>query len=196
MKRYFLFVAVFAALALPAHAEDLDQIFKKVNEYVAAKNYPKAIEELGWAQKEIEKMNGEQLKSYFPEEIIGYKGQPFKVNSAMGLTNLERTYQNAAGQVKVSITGTGQAGAMGGIAAIGRMAAMMGNQPGMDSFRIDGLTATLKESSHRAELSVFLDSGSILKLESNKKEIAGDLRKIAEGLKVGEIDKYLKGAAG
>jgi hypothetical protein len=44
-----LIAASLASLPLcqPALAEDINEVFKKVNEYVQQKNYPKAMEELG-----------------------------------------------------------------------------------------------------------------------------------------------------
>ena len=34
-------------LSQPALAEDINEVFKKVNEYVQQKNYPKAMEDVG-----------------------------------------------------------------------------------------------------------------------------------------------------
>ncbi|MCB0321803.1 MAG: hypothetical protein KDD60_12825, partial [Bdellovibrionales bacterium] len=75
------------------HAEDINELFKKVQDYVSKKNYTKALEELAWARKEIEKLHNSGLQAYFPEELDGLKGSEFEVSSALGLTNVERQYK-------------------------------------------------------------------------------------------------------
>jgi hypothetical protein len=138
------------------------------------------------------------MTSFLPDELAGYSASGAEANSAMGITNIERKYTKGSEKVKVSITNMGGAGGAGGIAAIGRMAALMGNQPGMDSFRIQGKTATLqqRQGSNRAELSVYLDSGAMLKLESSNLADSGVLKKMVEELKVSDLDNYLRGMAG
>jgi hypothetical protein len=201
MKRTLL--AIIAAVVLPAtsvkicRADDLEPMFKKVTDLVAAKNYTKALEELSWAKKEIEKMNAEKLKSFLPDTLAGYTGGKVESNNALGMLNLERSYSNGTGQFKLSLTGGagGNAAGFGDLAAIGRMAAMMGNQGGQDTFRIGGRTATLeaRDDSKGGELTVFLDSGSILKLEGNNIGGTQTLRDAANALKLDDLDNYLKG---
>ncbi len=178
--------------------EDLNKIFSKVNEYIEAKNYPKAMEELAWAKNEISKMHNEQLKTYLPDELAGFKGDEVKVSQALGMNNLERNYKSGNASVKVSLMGGSKGSAMaGGLANIGRMAAMMGGQAGQEAIRIDGKTATMNTQGSRTELSVFLDSGSILKLETRKANDAAktQLKKMAEEMKLSSLDKYLAGTA-
>ncbi len=180
-------------------AEDINAIFSKVNELVKAQNYTKALEELGWAKKEIEKMNSQRLTSFFPDSLAGYTGGQTKNNSALGLTQLEKVYNKGETSVTLTLTGsTGGAGAnsgLGGIAAFGQMAAMM-NQggEGQETFRLAGKTATLVQEpgSDQAELTVFLD-GAMLKLEMNGGAKAEDLKAMANGLKLEDLYTYLKG---
>lgn len=182
-------------------AEDLNQIFKKVNELIASKNYPKALEELGWAKKEIEKQHLNQLRSYLPDELAGFSGQKFESNSALGFTAIERTYQKSGdpAQIKVSLSGGsgGTEAAFGNLAALGKMAAMMGGEGGQETIRVAGRTATLKadEGSNSAELTVFLDSGSVLKFEMDNGSKVETLKSLAEAVKINDLDTYLKGQA-
>lgn len=196
MKR-ILIAALALSLFLPAvsQAEDINEIFKKVNEYVESKNYTKALEELNWAKKEIEKLRNEGIKTYFPDQVEGLTGQKFDVSSALGMTNLERRYAGGSTSVVVSLVGGGKTGAFGGLAGLGKMAAMMQQGQGIDSFRIDGLTASLDESGTNPELSVFLDSGSILKIEGTRGADGEKLKSIAKEIDLGGLDTYLKGAA-
>lgn len=191
---------VFFTQISSAAAEDINEIFKRVNQFVQAKNYSKALEELGWAKKEIEKLNSKQLESFFPESLNGFKGQQISSSNALGITNIERLYKkDESTSFKVSLTGGGGPGGlpggMGGLAAFGKMAAMMGNE-GTDTVRISGKTAQLEEhqDQKRADLTIFLDSGSILKLEGTNLD-GGALRQLAEALKLGDLDTYLKGGA-
>ena len=88
MKRLAIATFVVLCLSNSAVAEELDTIFKKVNEYVAAQNYPKAIEELQWANKELEKKHNEKLGTLFPQELVGFKGDKLKAQAAMGFSTV------------------------------------------------------------------------------------------------------------
>ncbi len=199
--QFVLFAAISIFLfAAGAAAEDLNENFKKVSEYTAAGNYPKALEELDWARKEIEKLHLKKLSSILPDNVAGFSGQPAKTQAAMGITTIEKTYTGKGQKVQVSLTGsTGRsAGGFGGLAAMGQMAAMMGGTgTGTDTVRISGRTAMLEseEGSNRAELTVFMDGGLVLKLENQQSNDTQALRAIAEGLKLDEIESYLKGSA-
>ncbi len=195
------FTVLAAALTLPTSslAEELDAIFSRVNGFVAEKNYSKAIEELGWARKELEKLNSQRLQTFFPEQLGDYKGGKIEMSGAMGFTNIERTYSNAGSSVTVSLTGqSGSGGAgLGNLAALGKMAAMFGQQAGQDTLRINGRTAMLNkmEGSSSADLTIFLDAGSVLKLEDQNNKDASTLRALAEKLDIDGLEKYLKGNA-
>lgn len=194
MKRFGYYALALLLTSSPALAEDLEKIFAKVNEYVKAENYSKAIQELGWAQKELEKLNNEKLGKLLPAEILGFKGGKLKVSSALGFSNLERQYQNGKKRITLSITGSGGGGGLAGLAALGKMGAMMGAQPGVETLRIDGRTANLNTNRKNAELMVFLESGSMLKLEeSNIGDEGKTLKAAAEALQVSKIDSYLQG---
>jgi hypothetical protein len=194
-----LVVASLASLLVcqPAIAEDINDVFKKVNEYVQQKNYPKAMEELGWAQKELEKMHQERLAELLPSEVNGFKGGETQVQQMMGFSNIEREYTDGDKNVRVAITGTGGTEGMGGLAGIAKMGMMMGGtQAGKDQFRIAGRTASLDTTSGSPELTVFLESGSVLQLSTGDGVDGPALKKFAEGLKIADLDSYLKGSKG
>jgi hypothetical protein len=175
-------------------AEDVNEIFKKVNGYITEQNYPKALEELSWAKKEIEKLNSTKIGTLLPATVNGFTGADVKVQSAMGFDNIERDYSGNGKKITVSVTGGGAGNAMGGLAGLARMGMMMGGQqPGVDSFRLDGRTANLDTTGGRAELTVFLDSGSILKVEGSGVD-AATIKSFAEGLKISNLDNYMKGS--
>ena len=189
-----LMLALLSSTASPTHAEELDAIFKKVTEYVAQENYTKAIEELSWAKKELEKLNNGKIAKLFPDELVGFKGQKIENSSALGFTNIERKYTNGKDTIQVSLTG-GSAEGMGGLAGLARMGMMMGvNSPGSETIRIDGRTAMLDTSSGNPNLTIALDSGQILKVEGQNNVSAETVKSFTESLKVGDLDNYLKGS--
>lgn len=202
-KNILAFVLALIAMSpLAAAAEDINEIFKKVNEYVASKNFPKALEELNWAKKEIEKQNQDALRSFLPDQLAGFIGEKFEATNAFGISNIERSYKKDSTTVRISLTGgSGASGAspFGGIAALGSMAAMMGAQQGTghDTLRVAGRTATLdlEEGSDNGSLTVFLESGSILKLEMDSGASRTALTSVAEAIKLNDLDNYLKGSS-
>ena len=199
MKLHLLLaLASLSLVASPVFAEDLNEIFTKVNEQVTKKNYSKALEELGWARKELEKLHREKLQSYFPNQLGDFSGGKFEANSALGFTNIERSYSKADATIRLSLVGESGGGqGLGGLAALGKMAAMFGEQAGQESFRIAGRTATLtqQEGSDSAELTIFLESGSMLKLEQSSGAQGSALKTLAEKLDLAGLDGYLKGQA-
>ena len=65
MKKLLSIGILAAALSVStvAQAEELKTIFERVNKYVAENNYSKALSELKWAEKELEKMT-DQIKQF------------------------------------------------------------------------------------------------------------------------------------
>jgi len=193
MKNFIIIAAALFLSASPLMSEDLDAIFAKVKEFTAQKNYTKALEELSWAKREIEQLNSKKIETYFPDSLAGYKGAKIESNSVLGITNIEREYKDGAKSVKLSLTGGSASGAGGGLAAFGKMAAMMGGQQGSDTVRIKGRTATIEESNSSTSITIFMDSGSMLKFESYDSADVATLRKMAEELDMDGLDAYQKG---
>ena len=202
MRRLNITVAAFSIFFLTAatvNAEDINSIFNNINNLVAQKNYPKALQELDWARKEIEKLNMARMQEFFPEALNDFKGGKLEANSALGFTNMERLYVKGSAKVKLSLTGgTGEgAQALSGLSQLGRMAAMMNgtNASGNETTRIQGFT-TVMETAQNGNISatVMLDSGAILKLEGSGGVKSKDLKQMVESLKPEEIEKYLKGS--
>ncbi|MCI5065397.1 hypothetical protein MRY87_06700 [bacterium] len=205
--RLFLLSAAFSVgvLSSSATAEpsvpktpSVEKLLKSVEGLLAKRDYTKALQELEAARGAIEELKNDGLKNFFPDSLEGLKGGEFRLSSALGMTNLEREYEKSEeGDVEktltVSLVGGGNSGAFGGIAGLGRMAAIM--QQGKESeIKIAGYTANLDESGARPELSLFLESGGILKLEGQGAVKGDELQKIAKTLDVRAIDRYL-GAA-
>ncbi|MEY4668838.1 MAG: hypothetical protein RL518_1537 [Pseudomonadota bacterium] len=198
MKKSIIIASICSSFLLPStvFGEDINDVFKKVNEYVQQKNYPKAMEELSWAQKELEKLHQERLSELLPAEVNGFKGGETQVQQMMGFSNIEREYSNGEKTIRIAITGTGGTEGMGGLAGLAKMGMMMGaTQSGRQQFRINGRTANLDTTNDSPELSIFLESGALMQLTSSGEGVDGEaLKKFAEGLKIAELDTYLKGS--
>lgn len=151
------------------------------------------MKELSWAQQELEKLHQQRLAEILPAEVDGFKGDKPEVQSAMGFTTLEREYSKGEQRITLSISGGTGNEAMAGLAGIAKMGAMMGGmQPGVDKVRLGSLTATL-DTTDSPEMTVFLDSGSVVTLKTDDGVDGAALKKFAEGLKLSELDSYLKG---
>ena len=102
MKK-FLLIAVGFGLLVPqlSLAEDVNKIFTKVNNYISAGNYPKALEELSWARKEVEKMHNTKLQTLLPDSLAGYTCQKGTSQSAMGISQIEKNCSKDSSRVKI-----------------------------------------------------------------------------------------------
>jgi hypothetical protein len=179
-------------------AENLEEVLGNTKKYFDSQNYPKAMSELEWAKKEIEKAHNEKLKSYFPAQIIGLNGGNVEANGALGFSVVERSYNGEGKKVKLSIIGGSGGGQnpLGALGQINQMAAMFGQQAGMDSFRIKGRTATLQDQGGRPEATVTLSSGGILKLEAQQGVKGDELKTALENFDLDGLDNYLGGKQG
>ncbi len=187
-------LSLFAAAVV--HAEDLNEIFRRVNQFVVERNYARAMEEIDWAKKEIEKMHVAKIEEFFPESLSGFSGGKFDTNSVLGFTNIDRIYAQGKKKVKVSLTGgTGQGGAaLSGLAQLGKMAAMFGGRgSGGETLRVKGRTAMTEDTGSVSALTVILDSGSMLRIDSSDGIKSEELKGMVEAIKVDELDSYLKG---
>jgi hypothetical protein len=194
MRNYLAIGVILLASANVSMAEDINAIFQKVNEYVSKENYSKALEELGWAKKELEKLHTAKLTKLLPDEIEGFKGEPSKSQSALGFNTIEKKYKNGTKVISVSLT-SGNSEMMGGLAGLAKMGMMMGGaQEGEDSFRINGKTAVILDNGGNPDLTVFLDGGYVLKLDGRSGVDTETLKKFAQAIKLAEIETYLKGA--
>ena len=180
----------------PAKADDLNTIIKRMNEFVAQENYPKALEELSWATKEVEKMHSGKIAKVIPATVNGFVGDAPKFQSVMGFSSIERQYKKGSDSIHVSIEGiasSGAGGAAGGLAGIAKMGMMMGGEEGAETTRLDGHTASVRTAGN-PEITVVLDSGAILKMRAQGNVDAETLKSFAENMKISDLDNYLRGS--
>ncbi|MDZ4784467.1 MAG: hypothetical protein SGJ02_00155 [bacterium] len=197
MRNFLFVISVLMFVSNVAIAEEVKDIADRVIKLDQDKKYGEALTELGWLRKEIEKKYSLGLTSLLPDTLEGYTGEKAETNNALGMMNVERKYKGPGdAKVTISVLGGGPGGAAqglgGGLAAIGQMAAMFGQQQGQDVFRIKGMTASLSTDSGNPELTVFLTGGSMLKLAG---EDSDTLKKMAEAIDVAKITTYMNGVS-
>lgn len=200
MKRSLILLLSGICFASQVMAEDIEVIFKKVNELRAAGKYSQALSELGWAEKELERLNMEKIQSYIPANIPGFTAEKLKSNSALGMMNIERVFNRSSDgvQIRVSLIGAGNnsaaAAGFGSLAALGQMAAAMGNNAiGQEAFRVEGNTATLAadNEARTADLSVSVE-GIVVKMEMSGAADKEALRKVLNSMDIKGMMEYLK----
>lgn len=176
-----------------AMAEDIKTLLDRVQQYNSEGNYSKALEELTWVKKELETKYMAKLGELLPNTLAGYTGDKVETSSAMGITLVSKEYKNGTNVAKVELnagSAGGAAAGMGGLAALGQMAAMFGQQAGQSTVRVKGKTANLQENN--GEMMVFLDGGAMLTIRKESGTI--DYKAVAEAIDFDAIEKFLKGA--
>ena len=91
-----LFSFLLLSTANIALAEDLKEILTRVQQLSEQKKFKKALEELAWAQKDLEKQHSTGVKAFFPDELAGYKGAPATSQNMLGISNFERKIGRAS----------------------------------------------------------------------------------------------------
>lgn len=175
-----------------AKADELKDMLSKVEKLTNEGSYTKALSELKWVNTHIQKKHLSKLQSFFPEKIDELPGQKVDSGSMMGMINLSRRYNGSGRNIKASITGSTSGGG-NPFGQFAKMAQMMGgaNSNGKETVRIEGRTATLeqRESSGRGELTIFLKSGLMLKVEGKSLDNE-KLKKIAKTFDLDGIEEY------
>jgi hypothetical protein len=175
-------------------SEELKDLLGRVQKLADEKNFPKALDELGWVQKDLQKKHGEQLTQFFPDQVKGFTGDKVQVNSTLGFSQVERNYAEGERSLTLSLTGGTSVGGLGNLAQLGKFAAMAGGDSGQEAVRIKGKTGQLEGDAESGfTLSLFLDSGSVLKVSATSGISSEELTQFAEILKLEELDKYLRG---
>lgn len=122
-------LACSATLVTPVSAQELEATLKKVVEHAQKEQFSKALQELSWAEKELQQAHSKKLQALFPEKLGSYTGQKFDGANALGMISLERRYADSEGK-EVTVTLLGGSGdaqnPLAGVAALSQMAAMMG----------------------------------------------------------------------
>lgn len=198
IKKILLSIVLCGSVSGLANAEDINTIFQNVNKFVTEKNYSKALQELTWAKKEIEKLHMTRLQEFLPAALAGYQGSPVEAGSAIGIMNISKKYSSGNNDVTLSLTGGSSGDAQAGFAGLAQLGAMAaafgGATPGNETFRVAGRTATLTaQQGSNPEVTVILQSGAMLKLEAGNNTIDGaTLKKMIEEIKIEDLDNYLK----
>ena len=178
--------------------ESFDDLLGRAKQLQSEGKFQQALTELSWAREKLEKQHLERLKSFFKPTIGELTGKDFKANAAMGLTSVEREYTSASGErLKVTLAGSsgekGTPGAgFGALAGMAQMAAMMDNSGNTETLRLHGQRAVLSDMNGKLKLTLPLDSGSVITIESVRNKADKDaVIALASGLDVEGLNQYL-----
>jgi hypothetical protein len=179
--------------APPATAqESLEEILERLDAFVQQGNYPRAMEELTWAQRALEKAHFDQVDALFPRQLQGLDARDSERHEVLGVRMLKRVYGAVSGEhLVITLTdGPGKAG----FAALEQLSRLFGLHVGAEPMRIQGRSAILLAPDEQGNtvLSVQLESGAGLRFEA-----PGEAReKVLEGARAFDIetlDQYLAG---
>ncbi len=178
--------------------EDIGALMAKVKELADKKNYAAAMKELSWVQTELNKQHLKMIASFFPDAVGEFKAAgDVESNAAFGMSSTERTYKRGDGaELKVQLAGAGGGAGDKGLGALFGGLAQMGGmmqQPGQDTMRIGSRTGIFEKQPSGAKLSVVLKEGGMFTFEVDKPIEADALKKVAEGFKLDDLEKYMQG---
>ena len=187
---------LFFAMPRGVAGEELNAVFKRVNDLMAQKSYARALEELGNARQQIEKLHVDKVKTFFPAGVAGYTGGETKTGGALGIATVDREYTKGASILRLGLragsTGGGP-GSFGSIAQLGRMVAGMQREPGVENVRIGLQPGLIKLTGNKNTLTLFLESGAVLVVEGHSSATNEELKNFAGALDVVALEKYLSG---
>ena len=191
MKQVAVLLVLFVSLVAAPFVGAEEDFCEAIGSQAEAGNFAKALKELEWYRKDLEQKHIEKIKSMLEDKAGECEGGDVTVEGAMGMMNIQRTYRCSGGDVDFSLTGgTGSAqSGLGGMAALGRLGAMMGagNQ---NQVRVGDLTGNIEDQSGgRGKLTIFMQSGMICSLEGPKDLLAN----VAGGAGLSPLDDYLMG---
>jgi hypothetical protein len=189
-------LALLCLLPLRVQAEDINAVFKRVNDLLAQKSYAMALGELGLARQEIEKLHLQRIQAFLPQTVAGFTGGNIRTGGALGVMTVDREYTKGALTLQLGFRGGNSGngpGTFGNIAQLGRVVATTQKQPGVESVRIGAQTGIIKASGPKNTLTLFLESGSVLMVAGPVSATNEELRTFAEALDVVNLEKYLSG---
>ncbi len=186
-------------LSLTANAEEkFEDIIQRITTLKAEGKYSEALNELTWANKELQKLHQQKIQSFFPVATAGFNPGEFEQNSALGIMNVKRSYtgpNNA--EISFNITGSassegGAAQGFGALAALAQMGAMMDNSGKTDTVRVNGKRATITNQGGSPQLMVTMGNGLMLQVESNKGSVTKEqLTQLAEAFNFKGFEAYM-----
>lgn len=194
-----LFCATLVATYGIASAEErFEDLLKRAQDYKEQGRYRKALDELGWAQKQLELLHGERLQSFFPAAVGDFQGGKFDNQSMIGLVSVSRDYVSpSAGKIKVALVGAGagtgaaQQG-LGALAGLAGAAAMFGNPQQVETMQIKGVRAMLDSKTGKPELTLPLSSGMIIQIRpQGGKATKEQLVSVAEAIDFKGLESYV-----
>ena len=122
-----------------------------------------ALDEANWCLEGLKQLKQAKTLAVLPNEVNGFVGSEVSNNSILGMTTIERTYQQGGDRVLVSMmTVEGDGGGFAAIAAMGMSLGSAGKK-----HRIQKRTVVDNSSSNgQAEFFIQLKSGGMINVSS------------------------------
>ena len=182
-----LLLAVLIGCA-PALADELGDALARVRELDAAGNFPKAMKEAEGVQQELRRKHERRLAAFLPEEVGGFRAEP----APAGARGVSRSYRKGKLAIEASLqefSATQRA-----MLDMAQWGMRMGAQMMSESLSLEGCPANLESrpGQENASLTIELAGHARLRLELRGSSDGAVLKTFAAGLKLGEMDRYLR----
>ena len=101
LRMYIALTIAFCGFGMtqPAHAQDLEGC-DQIERLVEAGDYPAALVELGWCQRDITELHYQAILEVLEVTVLGYEPGEGKVSAAMGFSTIEITHSDGSNEIK------------------------------------------------------------------------------------------------
>ena len=194
LRMYIALTIAFCGFGMtqPAHAQDLEGC-DQIERLVEAGDYPAALVELGWCQRDITELHYQAILEVLEVTVLGYDPGEGKVSAAMGFSPIEITHSDGSNEIKTTIVGGagGAESAMAGLGALAGLASRFGvRESGVRQVRMGRKTGRLEEKSGGMySLMVTLDGGQVTTYEGPD----GDFLQEFASFMIQVLEEYLGG---
>ena len=181
------FMGVVSTVSIAQTVEESAEACSEAARLIREDNLDDALDEANWCLEGLKQLKQAQTLAVLPDEVNGFVGGEVSSNSILGMTTMERSYQQGDTSVLVSMmTVEGDGGGFAAIAAMGMGLGAAGKKHRIQKRTvIDNSTA-----SGKAEFIIQMKSGGMINVSSKmlKPEVVLDFIK---AFPIKEIDTVL-----
>lgn len=189
MMRSVLCALFLAGVAPLTAADELTQALDAVQERAQAGRYPQALKSLDAARKELQQRHTQKLAGFLPDEVAGFRAAPARL--APG--GASRAYRK--GELMIEATLEEFSATQKAMLDMAQWGMRMGAQMLSESLSFEGCPANLESrpGQDTAAMTIELAGNARLRLELRGSSDGAVLKSFAGRLKLGELDRYLRG---
>ncbi len=172
MKNYSIFlvavitasiISIASSAALAQTVEESAEACSEAARLIREDKLEDALDEANWCLEGLKQLKQAKTLAVLPDEVNGFIGSEVSNNSILGMTTVERTYQQGGDRVLVSMmTVEGDGGGFAAIAAMGMSLGSAGKK-----HRIQKRTVVDNSGTNgQAEFFIQLKSGGMINISS------------------------------